>query len=203
MKTNQMLLLSSMVVAAACGRAHSNPSTELKGSQIKKGDYSILNCNLSEEFLKDYFGESIENIQGDQKVSLVLKIAADGSKTLEGSMQIPQYQIYSGKYLEVHPATWAKFSSARVTSIEYHRAEGRSPVRATLNLSGTVSIEAQGVKVQEPLTQLYISGASGSDEFGATFSNGKQTIRQMQALLIQVEKKCNYQNMNLLKSLSN
>jgi hypothetical protein len=192
-----------MVVAAACGRAHSNPSTELKGSQIKKGDYSILNCNLSEEFLKDYFGESIENIQGDQKVSLVLKIAADGTKTLEGSMQIPQYQIYSGKYLEVHPATWAKFSSARVTSIEYRRENGPHPKVATLNLSGTVSIEANGVKVQAPLTQLDISGTSGSDEFGATFSNGKQTIRQMQTLLIQVERKCSYQNMNLLKSLSN
>jgi len=207
----QCVLLTSLAATLACTHkngaesdfeAAGNASAATEKNQIKPGVYSILSCNLSEADLKAYYGESLGTIKGDQQVSLVLKIAQDGTKTLSGSLKIPQYQTGFGEHATTHPSVLATIEPSRVSKISFKDEIGRSPLRANLSVSGSVAMQTNGVKSKASLSSLAIHGGNGSDEFRAILSNNSKNLDQVKPVLVGIDGKCDYLNMKLLKALS-
>lgn len=196
------LALSSAVLAACssqnAGEAQNSQTLDVKPTA--PGVYSLVECNLSEKDLREYFQDF--NIKGDQAVSIHLKIDLDGSKTLSGSIKTPEW---SSKLGATYAATKANFKSLPIAKVSFFPAGGHSPDKATIQVSGEIAIDSQMTRKNETLNEFRISGASGSDEFSIGFSKEANNYLALRPLLFIDDypfRKCGYRNMDLLEKLS-
>lgn len=199
------LALSSALLAACSGH-NAGEVQDSEALAAKKstapGVYSLVECNLSEKELREYFRDV--TIKGDQAVSINLKIDSNGSKTLSGKITTPEWSRIPGG--STHPAVGASFKSLPISKISFIPATGRSPFNATIQVSGEISIHSQATETNKKLNEFYVSGASGSDEFGIHLSedanNNDFGVKPLLYIDDYPMRKCGYRNMDLLQKLS-
>lgn len=204
MERIKLSICLAMFIGVACSSIRPIDSGESNSAPIVAGSYSLLNCNLSEDLLNQYFASKAQNIKGNQRVSLTLNFSTEGPHTLSGEIGAPEYELQVNGATEKFKSAYTKLSKLEVSSITHFEADEKSPESIVFKLADTskIVVKSKNSKSIEVLKTVSINGAMDSDEFSVFFSAQKMGLQDLTPLLLSIPQKCEYTNMDLLKRLS-